>query len=280
MNGPIILDGRRLADRLRPQQRARVERVAAARGRPPAVHIVGFGEAARPPRFVERKLAACEAAGVVATARIIGFEGTSADVIAAMRSTPADADGLFLEFPYPRAVTEADVLPALPVALDVDVMTPERVRAFFEGKGAPPVTVAAALALIDDARIDVRGMRGVTIAERSPFTEMLNESFARRGAAMSLVAPSDGARARGAGLVIVAAAQPGLVHAADLGAGSVVIDVGYFNPGGRGDVDVEGGVGHLGALAPVPGGIGPATIAMLVERVIEFAEAEASPLRG
>ena len=272
MNGPIILDGRGLADRLRPLQRARAERVGVVRGRAPAVHIVGFGDPARPPRFVERKIAACAASGVRATAHIVGFDGTTVDVVDAMRATPAQADGLFLEFPYPPAVVEAEVIPALPAELDVDVMTPERVRAFFDGGGTPPVTVSAALALIDDARIDVTGLRGVTIAERSPFTEMLTEAFARRGASMSLVPPSETRRARGAQLVIVAAAQAGLVRAADLDAGAIVIDVGYFNAGGKGDVEVAGGIEHLRALAPVPGGIGPATIALLVERVIEFAE--------
>ena len=78
--------------------------------------------------------------------------------------------------------------------------------------------------------------------------------------------------ARDAQLVVVTAARPGLVRAVDHAEGAVVIDVGYYNAGGRGDVDVTGGTAHLRALAPVPGGIGPATIAMLVERVIEFAE--------
>ena len=273
MSDPRILDGRALAERRRPLHAERARRVAASRGRAPAAHIVGFGDAPGVlPRFVERKLRACAHAGVLASADILGPDAATADVMRALGATPAHADGLFLEFPYPAGVDGYAVASAIPVALDVDVMTRERERRFFEGDGAPPVTVAAALALLDEGGVDVAGLEGVLVAERSSFVEMFAESLARRGASMSIVAPADAGEARAAQLVVVAAARTGLVRAAELASGAVVIDVGYYNAGGRGDVDVSGGIGHLAAIAPVPGGIGPATISLLVERVIEFAE--------
>ena len=79
-----------------------------------------------------------------------------------------------------------------------------------------------------------------------------------------------------AALVVVAASDPGVVPSTALAAGSICIDVGYFNSGGRGDVDTAGGVAHLGAFSPAPGGIGPMTVSVLVERVIAFAEQTAS----
>jgi methylenetetrahydrofolate dehydrogenase (NADP+)/methenyltetrahydrofolate cyclohydrolase len=75
-------------------------------------------------------------------------------------------------------------------------------------------------------------------------------------------------------LVVVSAAHPGIVSAGWLAPDAVAIDAGYFNEGGVGDIDVSDGFGHLRALAPVPGGIGPMTISMLIERVIERAEAD------
>lgn len=73
-------------------------------------------------------------------------------------------------------------------------------------------------------------------------------------------------------LVIVAVGRPGILSALQLAPDAVAIDVGYFNVGGRGDIDLAGGASHLGALAPVPGGIGPMTVSYLLERTISIAE--------
>src|SRR5690606_10559694 len=102
---------------------------------------------------------------------------------------------------------------------------------------------------------------------------MFRAALARRGARMGPLVPPTAAdlaeRARAARLVVVAAARPGLVDSATLAPGTVAIDSGYYNPGGRGDIDTAGGTAHLAALAPVPGGLGPMTVSMLLERTIE-----------
>jgi methylenetetrahydrofolate dehydrogenase (NADP+)/methenyltetrahydrofolate cyclohydrolase len=103
---------------------------------------------------------------------------------------------------------------------------------------------------------------------------MFREELTRRGARMGDVLALDDAHASAvlsdAGLVVVSVGKPGAVDATGLARGAVAIDVGYFNPGGRGDV--RGDTSHLSAIAPVPGGIGPMTVSMLIERTILFAE--------
>ncbi len=74
-------------------------------------------------------------------------------------------------------------------------------------------------------------------------------------------------------LVVVAAGRPGAVSAQAMAPGTVAIDLGYHNTGGRGDIDTTGGFDHLRAIAPVPGGIGPMTVSVLIERTIAAAEA-------
>lgn len=271
--GPVLLDGRAFAARRAPDHAARAARVLGARGRAPAIHIVGFAAEGAMPTSIARKLRVCDAAGVAASADVLDARATTGDILAAMRGTPAGADGLFLEFPFPDGVDEGAVVAALPAELDVDIMSAERTAAFRAGDGPPPVTVSAGLGLLDDAGIAIEGLRGVVVADPSPFAEMFAAAMARRGADVHRIAPADAARAGDAALVVVCAARPGLLRSEELAPGAIVIDAGYFNPGGRGDVDTRGGIAHLGALAPVPGGIGPATITMLVERVIEFAEA-------
>jgi methylenetetrahydrofolate dehydrogenase (NADP+)/methenyltetrahydrofolate cyclohydrolase len=140
--------------------------------------------------------------------------------------------------------------------------------------------VSAALLLLDDYDVSIDGLSGIVVADDHPFSRMLRAALARRGAHMgSLVDPSAtdlDARVRSAELVVVSAASPGLVQSTDIAPGAIAIDVGYFNPGGRGDIDPAGGFDHLAALCPVPGGIGPMTISALLERVVLFAESPGS----
>ncbi|HEX6590116.1 MAG TPA: tetrahydrofolate dehydrogenase/cyclohydrolase catalytic domain-containing protein [Longimicrobiales bacterium] len=274
MSTTIIMDGRAFAERRAREHAVRAATVRARRGCAPALHLIGFGDDGVTPPSIARKLKSGREAGVETTADILAPDATTADILAAMARTPAHADGLFLEFPFPAGVDEGALIDALDPALDVDIMTQPRVDAYMAGHGPPPATVSAALALLDDGGVDVDGLAGVLLAERSPFTEMFAEAFARRGARMAMVAPAEAERARHAQLVIACVAQPGALRSEELARGAVVVDAGYFNPGGRGDVDTSGGIAHLGALVPVPGGIGPATIALLIERVIDFAEGE------
>lgn len=274
-----ILDGSALAARRLPGLRARAQALGAARGRLPSLGILGFADASGKVPHVAPKLRAAEASGVAVRVEALPVGATLADAIAAterLRSDP-DLDGLFVQFPYPEASWGEAIESLIPPALDVDVMAPREVQRFMrDASMLPPVTVSAALALMDDAGIALADRDGVVIAEPSPFAEMFRLAFARRGVRMSgLVSPQDAmhdAAVRGASLVIVAAGMPGAVDAMALAEGAVAIDVGYFNPGARGDVAHATTARHLDAVVPVPGGIGPMTISALLERVILFAE--------
>jgi len=253
--------------------------VTAARGRAPLLGILGFADASGKVPHVAPKLRAAESCGIAVDVAAVPLGTTLADTLAAaerLRATP-DLDGLFVQFPYPDPAWADAVEAMIPASLDVDVMAPVEVERYFADASAlPPVTVSAALYLVDEAGIVLHGRRGVVVAEQSPFAEMFREAFARRGAQMSaLVAPAaaaDDVRVRNAGVVIVAAGVPGAVDAMMLADGAVAIDVGYFNAGARGDIVHAETARHLDAIVPVPGGIGPMTISALLERVILFAE--------
>ncbi|WKW13394.1 hypothetical protein Strain138_002713 [Pseudogemmatithrix spongiicola] len=275
----IILDGTALAARRLPGLRARAQALAAARGRAPLLGILGFADASGRVPHVAPKLRAAESCGIAVDVAAVPLGATLADTLAAaerLRATPG-LDGLFVQFPYPDPAWGDAVEAMIPASLDVDVMAPVEVERYFADASAlPPVTVSAALHLVDEAGIALEGRSGVVVAEQSPFAEMFREAFARRGAQMSaLVAPAaaaDDARVRNAGVVIVAAGVPGVVDAMMLADGAVAIDVGYFNPGARGDIANATTARHLDAMVPVPGGIGPMTISALLERVLVFAE--------
>ena len=259
----------------RPGLARRAAQVTADRGAPPRLALVAFAPGGERPQFVGRKVRACEAVGVQAEAVVLS-DSVATDRVRdeVRRLARRDFDGIFLEFPFPPDVDADEVMTAVPERLDVDVMTPGRTRRFLEkGVGPPPVTVEAAHTLLEAHDLDVHGLEGVVVADDSPFAEMFRAAFARRGARMRPLVPPDAARSgvADAELVIAAAARAGLIPSSVLREGAIAIDAGYFNPGGRGDIDTSPGIGHLRALAPVPGAIGPMTVSVLVQRVIEFA---------
>lgn len=281
---PVILDGRRLSRERAPGLAARAARVARERGRPPCLALVAFAQEDGRAPFAERKMRACEEAGVRVAARILSGRATTDDVRRAIAELLEDAghdggapDGVFLEFPFPPGIDERAVMAAVPESLDIDVMTEGCVHRYLvEGLGPPPLTVSAGLELLDRYEVDVAGMDGLVVGDDSPFARMFAAALARRGARMRPITPADAPnldqRVEAAQLVVAAAGRPGRIRAETLAPGAVAIDVGYYNPGGRGDIDLSGGIAHLTALAPVPGGIGPMTVSKLIERIIEFAE--------
>lgn len=272
-----VLDGTSLARERQPALAEQAQTVLQQRGRPPALLLLAFGDDGHAPH-VNRKLAAAAAVGVRVVPLILPTASTTDDALAALARTieQTTPDAVFLQVPFPPHIDEETLARAIPPGLDVDVMNPEQVRRFNEQADLlPPVTVTAGLQLLDAGGIGIEGVRGIVVADPNPFAEMFREALTRRGANMApLVSPTAQdlhMRVAEAGLVVVAAASPGVVRSADLAPGCIVIDVGYFNPGGRGDIDTRSGIAHLGAIAPVPGGIGPMTISALLERTIQFA---------
>lgn len=275
----LLLDGRALAARRLPALRARADAVRTARARAPRLGILAFGDAAGVAPHVVGKVRAGAAAGVDVVLEVVAAGSSLDEALHRCVSLAKDPhlDGLFVQFPYPDPSWAAAIEEAIPERLDVDVMSPSGVRRFVSDSAAlPPVTVSAALELVDAFGVTVKGLGGVVVAEASDFARMFRRAFIRRGAMIPpLLSPLKAAAdpwLATAPLVIVAVGQPGFLRALQLAPDAVAIDVGYFNVGGRGDIDLTGGALHLGALAPVPGGIGPMTVSCLLERTIHFAE--------
>lgn len=276
---PLILDGAGLARRRQPMILARAQRVRDRRGRAPAFLIIAFGDEQGHVPHVPRKQRMCAEAGIDLTVFVVTPAMETEAVLARIRSllSERELDGVFVQVPFPDSIDGDALISEIPVELDVDIMTPERTARFMNGSDAlPPVTVSAVLLLLDEYDTSIEGRRGIVVAEEHPFSLMLRAALVLHGADVeTLVDPADAhleERVRGAELVVVSAAIPGLVRSTALAPGAVAIDVGYFNPGGRGDIDVSGGIDHLAALSPVPGGVGPMTISALLERVVLFAE--------
>lgn len=286
-DGLRVLDGRALARERERALTARSARVVEARGRPPRLLLVAFRDAAGTVPFVEAKLRDCARCGVEALPLLLPAGAGTGEALERLGAALAreDPDGVFVQFPFPPGVDGAALGQAIPPARDVDVLGARSTARYLAGRGnRPPLAAAAALALLDRAGVALEGRAGVVVGDPIPYHELFREALVRRGAVMApVVSPGSGeleavlARAE---VVVVSAARPGWVPARWLAPGAVVVDAGYFNPGGRGDVDTTWGVEHLAVLVPVPGGVGPMTVSMLVEAVIEVAEDRAASPGG
>lgn len=275
---PRILDGRLLAERRLPALRDRASRVRESRGTPPRLLLVAFAGADGRAPWVSRKVRAGAEAKVDVQPLVLPADTETHGAAGALERAVADSrpDSVLLQVPFPPDIDLDVLIAAVPPEADVDLMRPERFRAFLAGRlDHPPATVAAVLSLLEDGRVDVRGRAGVVIGEATPFTAMLREALARRGARVVIMPPGSGElqeRLAHATLVVTSVNRVGAVRSTDLAPGAVVVDGGYFNPGGLGDLDLSDGVDHLEALAPVPGGVGPMTVSALLEGVIAAAE--------
>lgn len=275
---PLILDGHALARKRLPALRERAAGVRAARGSAPRLLLLAFAERGGRAPWVEGKVRAGVEAGVEVRPLVLSAGLDAYAARAALERARGDVrpDAIFLQLPFPPAVDPGVLTAAVPPEADVDAMTPERFGAFMAGRsGRPPATVAAILALLVEGEVALDGREGVVVGEAGPFTSMLREALTRLGARMEVMPPGSGelsGRLSSSTLVVTSASRSGALSSGALAPGSVVVDGGYFNPGGLGDVDLSDGVDHLEALAPVPGGVGPMTVSALLEGVIALAE--------
>ena len=275
---PVLLDGDALAAVRAPALRARAGSVTERRGRPPRLLLLAFAGAHGTAPWISGKLRACADAGVRVHPLVLPHDAETTGAVAAFDAAlvEARADAVFVQFPFPDAIDAEAICARIPQDADIDVMHPASVEAFLSGDATrPPLTIAAACALLDAHGIDVAGRSGRIVGDGTPFDRMFAAVLARREARMSvapLAGPEHDLDLQAAALVVTSVGRPGEIRAADLAPGAVVIDGGYFNPGGIGDVDVTGGIDHLAAFAPVPGGLGPMTVSALVEAVIDAAE--------
>jgi methylenetetrahydrofolate dehydrogenase (NADP+) / methenyltetrahydrofolate cyclohydrolase len=273
----ITLDGSSLAARRAEDIATGAAAVLTRRGRAPRLLLMAAADERGRVPYVAAKLRACAAAGIEAVPLIVDAGDATPGAQSALTSAIAESlpDAVFVQLPLPACIREEVITSVIPTESDVDIMSPERVQRYMATPGeVPALTISAALLLLEAHAVSIEGRRGVVVAEDSAFSLMFREALSRSGAQMEpLVAPASvdlRARVSRADLVVVAAGRPGLLHTGMLTRGAIALDIGYFNKGGRGDIDVSPGIEHLAAIMPVPGGVGPMTVSALLERVVQF----------
>ena len=267
-----ILDGKAAAQAVRSEVAERVG-VLRARGIAPGLVVVLVGEDPASQVYVRNKdRAATEAGFAVRTLRLPASTG-QAELLAQVDGLNRDplVHGILVQLPLPRGLDAQAVIERLDPAKDVDGLTPRNVAALWRGEeGLVPCTPLGCIELLDRNAIPIAGRRAVVIGRSQLVGKPLAALLLERDATVTLAHSRTrdlAAVAREAEILVAAVGRPRLVQAGWIRPGAAVLDVGINRlDDGRlcGDVDFHAALPIAGAITPVPGGIGPMTIAMLL----------------
>ena len=283
-----ILDGKAIASTLRAEIAAAVAAMKAKQGVVPGLGVVLVGDNPASRSYVSAKEKACAAAGIYSREINLPSSSNREEILAAVRALNADhaIDGILVQLPLPEASIERDVIEAIDPAKDVDGFHPTNVGRMVLGLPSfVPCTPNGVVEILRRSGISMAGASVVVIGRSQivgrPLSILLSQKGVDATVTLCHTRTKDLAQfTREADIVVVAAGRPHTLTADMVRPGTVVIDVGVNRvpdssktTGYRlvGDVDYEAVAEIASAITPVPGGVGPMTIAMLLHNTVEAA---------
>jgi len=273
----LRLDGKTLASTVEGRLTAVVEAFTGDVGRPPGLAVLRVGDDPASAVYVANKEKACARVGIASFGAHLAAETPADEVLSTIQTLNADSrvDGILLQLPLPKGLDERPLLEAIDPAKDADGLHTLNLGRLLKGEPGPrSCTPAGVMALLRSNGIDPAGQRAVVIGRSilvgQPMALMLQAANATVTVAHSRTADL-AAHTREADIVVVAAGRPGMVGAEHIKPGAAVVDVGiHRKPEGGlcGDVVAEEVEPIAAALSPVPGGVGPMTVTMLLVNTV------------
>lgn len=277
-----VLDGKVLAAKVRAEVTVACQRFRDRCGRSPVLHFVLVGDDPASVGHVERKTKIATEVGIAAHTHRLPASASNAQVVdrVGQSSGDADVDGILVQLPLPSQLDPQRVLVSMDPRKDVDGLHPTNVAALFRGQPQiVPCTPAGCVALIDLAGEPIAGKRALVIGRSELVGRPTAALLVARDATVTLAHSKTrdvAAVCREADIVVAAAGRPKLVAGDWIKPGAIVIDVGIHRDGAGklcGDVDFAAAEAVASAITPVPGGVGPMTIAMLLDNTVRAAGA-------
>jgi len=274
------IDGTGIARQIRGEVASRAAGLAAA-GHLPALAVILVGSDPASQIYVKHKVKACEEAGIRSLLETCAENLRESDLLARIAALNADPSvhGILVQMPLPKHISAARVIEAISPLKDVDGYSVESAGRLVAGlPGFRPCTPWGCMKLIESTGIDLRGKHAVVIGRSNtvgkPMALMLLTADATVTVCHSRT-PDLAAHTRSADVVVVAVGRTHTLTGAMVKPGAVVIDVGMNrNAAGKlcGDVDFASVAEVAGWVTPVPGGVGPMTIAMLLSNTVDSAQ--------
>lgn len=272
----ILIDGQAVASKIRAQV---AERVAALRDRnvTPCLATILVGDDPASETYVRMKGNACERVGMLSRRIALPKETSQQQLLQTILELNEDpaVHGILLQHPVPGHLDEREAFDAIAPEKDVDgVTTLGFGKAAFDLPGFRSCTPQAIVRLLDEYDIEIEGRRAVVVGRSPILGKPVAHLLLNRNATVTICHSRTQDLpdvVREADILVAAVGRPRFILGDWVKEGVVVMDAGY-NPGNVGDVDFESCSAKASAITPVPGGVGPVTIATLLENTVSAAE--------
>ncbi len=276
-----LIDGRAVADRVKQEVRERIEVRSGAGRRRPGLAVILVGDDPASAVYVRNKRKACEACGLESRAYDLPSSTTQAELDALIARLNADPtiDGILVQLPLPDHLDSARLIEQIDPRKDVDGFHPFNVGRLAQRNPAlRPCTPYGMITLMDHYAIPVRGRDAVVVGASNIVGRPMALELLLAGATTTVChrfTHDLEVHVERAEILVVAVGKPGLVPGEWIRPGAVVLDVGINRrDDGRlvGDVGFEAAAERASWISPVPGGVGPMTVAMLMKNTLQAAE--------
>lgn len=271
------IDGGAIARRVEERVRAEVADLRRATAATAQLDAVLVGDDAASRIYVQRKEEACGRVGIATKTHRLPADTPADELRSLLDGLNRDpmVNGILVQLPLPGGLDAAPVVLALDPAKDIDCFHPENLGRALQGTGRlRPPTPQAVLTILDEERVPLEGADVVVVNHSNLVGRPLAALLLERNATVTVCHKYTrdlAAQTRRADVLVTATGVAGLITARHVKPGAVVVDVGIARDGGkvRGDVQFDEVLAVAAALTPVPGGVGPLTVAMLLRNVVE-----------
>ncbi len=273
---PLILDGTVVANHVKESLKSRIEDLK-NQDITPCLATVLVGDDSSSETYVRMKGNACQAIGMESRRIHLSEETTTEELLKVIQDLNNDDDvhGILLQHPVPHQIDERAAFEAISIEKDVDGVTSLGFGQTAFGFGSyPSCTPAAILKIIDYYEIDVEGKHAVVVGRSPILGKPVSMMLLNRNATVTTChSYTENLQdiLSNADIIVAAVGKPNFIKGDWVKEGAVILDAGY-NKGNIGDVEYDSCFEKASAITPVPGGVGPVTISMLLKQTVDSAE--------
>lgn len=278
----IRLDGKSLSNKIKNELKIEVDNLK-ANGITPGLAVILVGNDPASSVYVEMKARACEEVGIYSVVHKMPDSVSQEDIISTIKMINQNPylDGLLLQLPLPPQIDSNRLLEEIAVEKDVDGFHPYNFGRLFAGLDSfVPCTPLGVMRLLDEYKIDVRGKNAVVVGASNIVGKPMASLLLNAGATVDIchILTKDlASHTKNADILISGVGKAGLIRAEMVKDGAIVVDIGTSKIDGKlkGDVDFDAVADKCEFITPVPGGVGPMTIAMLLANTVKAAKMRA-----
>ena len=274
----MIIDGKKCSEEILENLKKEVSEYKEKIGKIPGLAVIILGDNPASKIYVRSKIRACEKVGIYSKEIVLSDKISEAELIKEIEKLNSDKDinGILVQLPLPEHINEKKICDAISIRKDVDGFKPESLGKIVLGDedGFISCTPQGIIYLIDQLNMDLNGKNAVVVGRSNivgkPTASLLINKGATTTVCNSKTKDLTGIL-KSADIIVVAVGKAGFLKKDMVKEGAVVIDVGINREGGKicGDVDFEGVSQIASHITPVPGGVGPMTIAMLLKNTVK-----------